>query len=112
MFKLIYFYLKQPECIIYKILLLGKKNNIETYNDISNYHYKSFIYFYFKLNEALNKHENVSSHIGVNQEYNDFTIELYLLKPINVVEPVLMDTKEFLDIIYNQWLEQLNLKKK
>ena len=83
------------------------ETNFKSYNDVTHYKHTSFIYFFFKIQENTKFHEKSSTHINLYTDEVDFEVEIHTVN-INNTEPQLLPTKEFLDIIYKQWIEQLN----
>jgi hypothetical protein len=77
LFKSLFFYLKNNDTIITKILIVSYKNNIPWYNDVTHYKNISFIKILLETQDEIFRDKTESTHI-LDSSVLDTNICIYI----------------------------------
>ena len=103
--SVLYYYFNDKNCFIQKILLITKRNDINWYNDITNFKKKPLIYLFIKLKDESATGKTISSHILDSELNNICLLEIHTLNLYNS-EPTLLSKNEILKLMFDEWINQ------
>ncbi len=106
LFKSLFFYLKNNDTIITKILIVSYKNNIPWYNDVTHYKNTSLIKILLETQDEIFKDKTESTHI-LDNSILDTNIHIYI-HTLNEVNPTPkpISNKAFKILLFKEFMSR------